>query len=383
VITLPGAAPAAGDSIALTIPAAALVDSFLNQPAGPYALTFTWPAGDAVLADLAPPTIQRLTLRAGALELELSTEPAAGTLSAIQLDGASVAWTLAADHYTLTSSAGTVAAGSHVLTIATSLTDLGGNPLALAFSQAFTVATPTDTQALFEAPDPQEVTTSAVGNVYGFQGLPLDPETGLIYVRNRYYDPQIGRFITADPKGYVDGPSEYAFETDNPANGSDPMGLEVPSPNLDMTPALSLTGFLVGVGESALETVAAPVLDGIHQTALVMGAAQRMLTAYKRGGAAAAKEQMAAEGKAESKRSGQALLGMIPGINTVRRAARITETYEKDGPLAGGRQLGRTTISLAKDAAVIYRAAKGFQSPAESSQPAALEPPPGNHITRA
>jgi RHS repeat-associated protein len=59
---------------------------------------------------------------------------------------------------------------------------------------------------------------------FGYQGLPRDPETGLIYFRNRYYDPELGRFITADPKGYVDGPSMYAFEMDDPANGSDPMG---------------------------------------------------------------------------------------------------------------------------------------------------------------
>jgi RHS repeat-associated protein len=60
---------------------------------------------------------------------------------------------------------------------------------------------------------------------FGYQGLPRDPETGLIYFRNRYYDPELGRFISADPKGYTDGPSMYAFEMDDPANGSDPMGL--------------------------------------------------------------------------------------------------------------------------------------------------------------
>ena len=59
---------------------------------------------------------------------------------------------------------------------------------------------------------------------FGYQGLPRDPETGLIYFRNRYYDPELGRFISADPKGYVDGPSMYAFEEDDPANGSDPLG---------------------------------------------------------------------------------------------------------------------------------------------------------------
>ena len=62
-------------------------------------------------------------------------------------------------------------------------------------------------------------------NPFGFQGLPRDPETGFIYARNRYFDPEIGRFSTADPLGFVDGPSEYAFAGNGPVNGGDALGL--------------------------------------------------------------------------------------------------------------------------------------------------------------
>ncbi|HEY6322118.1 MAG TPA: DUF6531 domain-containing protein, partial [Thermoanaerobaculia bacterium] len=138
-----------GDQVTLTIPATALVDSFLNQPAQDYALTFAWPAGDAVVADLAAPTVQRLTLRQGSLELELTAEPSlAAATAAIQLDGAALAWTLGADHYTLTSTT-QVSAGAHTLTVGTTLTDLGGTPLAAAFSQSFAAAQAQDSQALF------------------------------------------------------------------------------------------------------------------------------------------------------------------------------------------------------------------------------------------
>ena len=224
-LVLTGSMGVAGDSYTLTIPPQALQDAFLNQPAQPYTLSFTWPqSGDAVLADLAAPTVQRLTLRQGALEVELSAEPNLATATAaIQLDGAPLAWTLAADHYTLVSTT-PVPAGAHTLTVATTLTDLGGRPLAAAFSQSFTAASQ-DTRTVFAAPDPHASSASAVGNLFGYQGMPRDPETGLVYFRNRYYDPELGRFITADPKGYVDGPSMYAFEMDDPANGSDPMGL--------------------------------------------------------------------------------------------------------------------------------------------------------------
>jgi RHS repeat-associated protein len=227
LIITAGQAPAglqAGDQVTLTIPAGALVDSFLNQPAQPYTLTFAWPKSDAVVADTAAPKVQRVTLRAGTLEVELSAEPnQAAAAAAIQLDGGALTWTLAADRYTLVS-ATQVPAGQHTLAIATTLTDIGGQALAAAFSQSFTAAAQ-DTQALFAAPNPHQTSASAVGNQFGYQGLPRDSETGLIYFRNRYYDPELGRFITADPKGYVDGPSEYAFEGDDPVNGSDPMGL--------------------------------------------------------------------------------------------------------------------------------------------------------------
>ncbi|NJL18262.1 MAG: RHS repeat-associated core domain-containing protein [Nitrospira sp.] len=53
----------------------------------------------------------------------------------------------------------------------------------------------------------------------------MDPETGFVYLRNRYYDPEMGMFITADPLGFPDGPSPYAFGAGDPVNGRDPFGL--------------------------------------------------------------------------------------------------------------------------------------------------------------
>jgi RHS repeat-associated protein len=108
--------------------------------------------------------------------------------------------------------------------IGTGLQDLSGQALPAALSQTITVTTP-DSQALYETPNPRETTVTTIGNAFGFQGHAKDLESGLIYMRNRYYDPEMGRFVSADPLGYSDGPSPYGLEGNDPANGADPLGL--------------------------------------------------------------------------------------------------------------------------------------------------------------
>ena len=58
---------------------------------------------------------------------------------------------------------------------------------------------------------------------FGYCGEYLDIETGFVYLRNRYYDPNIGRFISEDP--IKDGNNWYAYCENNPVNRIDPSGL--------------------------------------------------------------------------------------------------------------------------------------------------------------
>jgi RHS repeat-associated protein len=51
-----------------------------------------------------------------------------------------------------------------------------------------------------------------------------DEETGLVYNRFRYYDPQAGRYIAQDPIGLFGGLNEYDYCVD-PLTWSDPFGL--------------------------------------------------------------------------------------------------------------------------------------------------------------
>ena len=55
-------------------------------------------------------------------------------------------------------------------------------------------------------------------------GQIFDPETGLHYNRQRYYDPQAGQYLTPDPLGTPDGPNPYAYVAFNPLTFIDPDG---------------------------------------------------------------------------------------------------------------------------------------------------------------
>ena len=53
----------------------------------------------------------------------------------------------------------------------------------------------------------------------------MDDHNGLFYMRARYYDPEVGRFITKDPIGFAGGANLYVYADDNPVNQADPAGL--------------------------------------------------------------------------------------------------------------------------------------------------------------
>ena len=65
--------------------------------------------------------------------------------------------------------------------------------------------------------------TERIYNPFRYCGEYADSETGMIYLRNRYYDPDSGRFITEDPA--KDGLNWYVYCGGNPVNRIDPTGL--------------------------------------------------------------------------------------------------------------------------------------------------------------
>ncbi|WP_447908392.1 RHS repeat-associated core domain-containing protein, partial [Serratia fonticola] len=101
-----------------------------------------------------------------------------------------------------------------------SLTDSQGNTVWRGQYSAYGQLTEEWTQP----DDPYGHPQPKVNNPLRFQGQYEDAESGLYYNLNRYYDPGIGRYLTADPIGLAGGINGYQYCL-NPISYIDPLGL--------------------------------------------------------------------------------------------------------------------------------------------------------------
>jgi len=96
----------------------------------------------------------------------------------------------------------------------------------------------------------------SLNDEFAYTARKLHDRSGLYYYRARFYSPELGRFITQDPIGYLGGTNLYAYVGNNPVNWVDPLGLlticEVVSvlvpPALNATLALVSPPAALGVG---------------------------------------------------------------------------------------------------------------------------------------
>lgn len=73
-----------------------------------------------------------------------------------------------------------------------------------------------------------QVLNRSMRNGPGYTGHEEDPATGLVYMQQRYYDPQSGRFLSTDPVAATRGGgnfNRYWYVSDNPYRYTDPFGL--------------------------------------------------------------------------------------------------------------------------------------------------------------
>jgi RHS repeat-associated protein len=74
--------------------------------------------------------------------------------------------------------------------------------------------------------------------------------SGLVYMRNRYLNPQTGQFTQTDPIGLAGGLNLYGYANGDPVNFSDPFGLCVPWPHCALAAGRlgAAAGTVIGAG---------------------------------------------------------------------------------------------------------------------------------------
>ena len=125
--------------------------------------------------------------------------------------------------------------------------------------------------------------TAHIGNLnpFRYRGYFYDRETGLYYLKTRYYDPQTGRFINMDSVEYADpetinGLNLYAYCGNNPVMNVDPNGNAWWNP---FSWDWAKIGITIGVAVAAVGTIAL--------TVVTLGAAAPVVAAGIIGGIAA------------------------------------------------------------------------------------------------
>nr|WP_285474977.1 RHS repeat-associated core domain-containing protein [Actinoplanes sp. NBRC 101535] len=170
----------------------------------------------------------------------------------------------------------------------------------------------------------------------GYTGAWTDPDTNLVYLRARDYDPVTGQFLTIDPK-VDDTLQPYAYAENNPLQNTDPAGLcadcnwienlVLKGPSQE-TLTTGFTGgvidFLTGVGDAASFG-----LTGLAREAISPGADCFVNTnswAYK---------------------AGEWSTYLVPGGGAVRGAAKLAVTALKSGAAKVGYKAVKNVVKKA------------------------------------
>ncbi|MCE5994853.1 AHH domain-containing protein, partial [Pseudomonas sp. KCA11] len=103
-----------------------------------------------------------------------------------------------------------------------------------------------------------------------FQGQYFDDEIGFHYNLFRFYEPEVGRFITQDPSGILGGDNLYAYAP-NPISWLDPAGL---SPSKLLAAAMAKAGNTVPPGYAAHHLIPTNV---VNKSSLIQEAMKRGL----------------------------------------------------------------------------------------------------------
>jgi RHS repeat-associated protein len=73
--------------------------------------------------------------------------------------------------------------------------------------------------------EPEAITETVMTQPLRYMAREWDEDLGMYQVRARWYDPQLGRFVSEDPIGLGGGINTYAYVGNSPVNATDPSGL--------------------------------------------------------------------------------------------------------------------------------------------------------------
>jgi len=94
------------------------------------------------------------------------------------------------------------------------------------------------------------------GNAYNykrFAGEFWDPESGLLYLRNRYYHADESRFFRRDPASPAAEPNKYAYVGNRPVDFVDPNGLQADAGVMNVLPDWVRSALAAGWGTAFIE----------------------------------------------------------------------------------------------------------------------------------
>jgi RHS repeat-associated protein len=98
---------------------------------------------------------------------------------------------------------------------------------------------------------------------HGFTGKEYDSDTGLYYFNARWYDPDLGRFISEDPVMDPNNPNLYSYCANNPLSNSDPTGLDSESSSGSGGGVLSSIGHAISSAISAVGNAISSAVSSI------------------------------------------------------------------------------------------------------------------------
>ena len=107
--------------------------------------------------------------------------------------------------------------------------------------------------------------TRSLTNPFRFTGRDFDTETNLSFYRNRYYDPDIGRYLREDSARFDESVNFYPYVNNNPLTYKDPFGQGIVDCAVELAKLAALEARL---GVRLAQQAAGSCKDQGHQKAI-------------------------------------------------------------------------------------------------------------------